>query len=43
MLNLTYVINAVRSLLAYDRKLKNAVPQSVKKIMADEGLIIDCR
>lgn len=39
--NLTYAMNAVRSLMAYDRKLKNAVPQSIKRILGDYGLEID--
>jgi len=39
--NLTYVVNAVRSLLSYDRKLKNAVPKSIKRILGEEGLIIE--
>jgi hypothetical protein len=39
--NLTYVTNAVRSLLAYDRKLKNAVSASIAKIVAEDGLIIE--
>lgn len=41
--NLTYVMNSVRSLMAYDRKLKNAVPKSVKKILADYGLAVEWR
>jgi len=40
-LNLTYVVNAVRSLMSYDRKLKNAVPKSIKRILGEEGLIIE--
>lgn len=40
-LNLNYAVNAVRSLLSYDRKLKNAVPKAIKDIIADEGLILD--
>jgi len=31
----------VRGLLSYDRKLKNAVPKAIKKILEDEGLIIE--
>ncbi|WP_417812527.1 type VI-A CRISPR-associated RNA-guided ribonuclease Cas13a [Thalassospira alkalitolerans] len=40
-LNLNYAVNAVRSLLSYDRKLKNAVPKAIKDIIADEGLMLD--
>ncbi|WP_417843800.1 type VI-A CRISPR-associated RNA-guided ribonuclease Cas13a [Thalassospira sp.] len=40
-LNLNYAVNAVRSLLSYDRKLKNAVPRAIKDIVADEGLVLD--
>ena len=36
-LKLAYVVNAVRSLMAYDRKLENAVAQSIGKILYDEG------
>jgi hypothetical protein len=39
--NLTYLTNAVRSLLSYDRKLKNVVSKAVAEILVDEGLIID--
>ncbi len=42
-LKLTYLINATRSLMAYDQKLKNAVVKSVKRILADEGLTIEWR
>jgi len=38
---LTYLINAVRSLLAYDRKLKNAVSKSIIDLMAKEGMALD--
>ncbi|MGK8235399.1 type VI-A CRISPR-associated RNA-guided ribonuclease Cas13a [Roseovarius sp. MS2] len=38
---LTYTINAVRSLMAYDKKLKNAVPKSIKRILGDYGLSIE--
>jgi hypothetical protein len=38
--NLTYLMNAVRSLMAYDRKLKNAVSKAVADIVVDEGLDI---
>ncbi len=36
----TYLVNAVRSLMAYDRKLKNAVTKAIKDILLDEGLVI---
>jgi hypothetical protein len=39
--NLTYLTNAVRSLLSYDRKLKNVVSKAVAEILVDEGLIIE--
>lgn len=38
--NFNYLINSVRSLLAYDRKLKNAVPEAISDILKDEGLTI---
>jgi len=38
--SLTYLMNAVRSLVAYDRKLKNAVSKAVADILVDEGLDI---
>lgn len=38
--NLTQAMNAVRSLLSYDRKLKNAVSKAIKKILMDEGMMI---
>lgn len=37
---LTYRVNAIRSLLSYDRKLKNAVTKSISEIVRDEGLLI---
>lgn len=40
-INLNYLVNAVRSLLSHDRKLKNAVSKAVKEILADDGLVID--
>lgn len=40
-INLTYLTNAVRSLLSYDRKLKNAVSKAIKEIVADDGLILE--
>jgi hypothetical protein len=40
-LNLLYLVNAVRSLLSYDRKLKNAVPKAVSDILLDEGLVVE--
>ena len=39
-INLTYLVNAVRSLLAYDRKLKNAVSKAIADILDDEGIDI---
>ncbi|GAB5510426.1 MAG: hypothetical protein Rhims3KO_18270 [Hyphomicrobiales bacterium] len=39
-INHTYLVNAVRSLMAYDRKLKNAVSQSIAKIVEEDGLFI---
>ena len=38
--NLTYLTNAIRGLLSYDRKLKNAVSKAVGDIVLDEGLEI---
>ena len=38
--DLNYFINSVRSLVAYDRKLKNAVSQSIADILQDVGLTI---
>ena len=38
VLNLTETVNDTRRLMAYDRKLKNAVSQSVKEMLAREGL-----
>ena len=40
-IDLTYLINATRSLVAYDRKLKNAVSKSIEKILLDENLTIE--
>ena len=37
-LNLTEAVNQTRRLMAYDRKLKNAVSQSIKEMLAREGL-----
>ena len=37
---MTYIINAVRSLLAYDRKMKDQVVTSINKIMARHGFAI---
>ncbi|MBR9910613.1 MAG: hypothetical protein GYB33_09720 [Gammaproteobacteria bacterium] len=39
-LNLTYLTNAVRSLVSYDRKLKNAVSTAIADIVSDAGLEI---
>lgn len=38
--NLTYLVNAVRSLMGHDRKIKNAVSQAVADIIREEGLEI---
>lgn len=38
---LTYLINAVRSLMAYDRKLKNSVAKSIIDLLAKEGLVLE--
>lgn len=38
--NLTYWVNAVRGLLAYDRKLKNAVIPAITDILRDDDLTI---
>jgi hypothetical protein len=38
MIDLTAQVNAARRLMAYDRKLKNAVTQSVIELVAREGL-----
>ena len=38
VLNLTETVNDTRRLMAYDRKLKNAVSQSIKEMLAREGL-----
>jgi len=37
-LNLTEAINDTRRLMAHDRKLKNAVSQSIRELLAREGL-----
>lgn len=42
-LQLTYLVNAVRSLMAYDRKQKNVIPKSIKRILGEYGLCIDWR
>jgi hypothetical protein len=39
-LEMSYLVNSVRSLMAYDRKLKNAVSQSIANIIEEEGLFI---
>jgi hypothetical protein len=36
--NLTHCVENARDLMAYDRKLKNAVSQSVKELLAREGV-----
>ncbi|WP_333825043.1 type VI-A CRISPR-associated RNA-guided ribonuclease Cas13a [Pinisolibacter sp.] len=40
ILNLTYRVNAVRSLFGYDRKMKNVVSKAISDILLDEGLAI---
>lgn len=40
-INVTYLVNAIRSLLGYDRKLKNAVSKAIAKILLEEGLVVD--
>ena len=37
----TYLVNAVRSLFGYDRKMKNAVSQAVTELLEREGLLIE--
>jgi hypothetical protein len=39
--DLTACVNAARRLMAYDRKLKNAVSRSVKELLYREGLVVD--
>jgi hypothetical protein len=39
--DLTEAVNAARHLMAYDRKLKNAVSQSIKEKMQREGLTLN--
>lgn len=39
-LNLTYWVNQTRTLMAYDRKLKNAVSQSIMELLEREGFIL---
>lgn len=39
-LNLTQCVNDARSLMGYDRKLKNAVSQSIIELLEREGLIL---
>lgn len=38
--NLTYLTNAIRSLMSHDRKMKNAVSKAVSDLVRDEGLVI---
>jgi len=38
--DLSYLVNSVRSLVSYDRKLKNAVTTTIADILTDEGLTI---
>ncbi|WP_316162832.1 type VI-A CRISPR-associated RNA-guided ribonuclease Cas13a [Bradyrhizobium sp. SZCCHNRI20481] len=40
LINLNYAVNAVRSLMSYDRKLMNAVSKAVGDILLDEGLVV---
>ncbi len=40
-LNLTEAVNDTRKLMAYDRKLKNAVTRSIKEMLAREGLVLE--
>lgn len=42
-INLTYLVNAVRALMSYDRKMKNAVSKAIADIVFDEGLEISWR
>lgn len=39
-IDLTHWVNQTRSLLAHDRKLKNAVSQSIMELLAREGLVL---
>lgn len=39
--DLTACVNAARDLMAYDRKLRNAVSQSIKELLHREGLDLD--
>ncbi|MFN6984680.1 MAG: hypothetical protein ACK4OI_07515, partial [Rhizobium oryzihabitans] len=39
-INLSYVINAVRALMSYDRKFKNAVPKAIADIVAKQGIAL---
>jgi hypothetical protein len=39
-IDLTHWVNQTRCLMAYDRKLKNAVSQSVMELLAREGLVL---
>lgn len=38
--NLSYVMNAVRALMSYDRKFKNAVPKAIADILAKQGIAL---
>lgn len=40
-INLTYLVNAVRSLFGHDRKMKNIVPRAIADVLAREGLKIE--
>jgi hypothetical protein len=39
--DITACVNDARRLMAYDRKLKNAVPQSIKELLDREGLTLE--
>ena len=39
-LNLTHWVNQIRTLMSYDRKLKNAVSQSIMELLEREGFIL---
>ncbi len=38
--NITYLVNAVRALMSYDRKLKNAVPKAIADIVQKQGMAL---
>jgi hypothetical protein len=39
-INLTYLVNAVRSLFGHDRKMKNVIPRAIADVLAREGVTI---